>query len=59
MLYEIAEILEILVASFFEGEIKPKTARNPSPFDLLADPTSMKMAKEFSKIGDVKMRQVV
>jgi transcriptional regulator with XRE-family HTH domain len=58
-LYEIAELLEIPVASFFEGDTKPRTGRNPSPFDLLADPTSMRMAREFSKIGDMKTRRAV
>ena len=58
-LYEIAELLEVPVASFFEGDAKSKHAKNTSPFDLLADPTSMQMAQEFSKIADVKMRRAI
>jgi transcriptional regulator with XRE-family HTH domain len=58
-LYEIAELLEIPVASFFEGDTKLTTGRNASPFDLLTDPTSMRMAQEFSKIDNVKTRRAV
>jgi transcriptional regulator with XRE-family HTH domain len=58
-LYEIAELLGAPVASFFEAEIKSKTARKSSPFDLLADETSLRMVQEFSKIGDVKLRRAV
>jgi transcriptional regulator with XRE-family HTH domain len=58
-LYEIAEHLEAPVASFFESEAKSKTGRKPSPFDLLADPTSLRMVQEFSKLGDVKLRRAV
>ena len=58
-LYEIAEILEIPVTSFFEAQAKPKGVRKSSPFDLLADPTTLQMIREFSKIGDVRTRRAV
>jgi transcriptional regulator with XRE-family HTH domain len=58
-LYQIAELLEVPVTSFFEGEQKSKIFRGSSPFDLLDDPLSLKMALEFSKIGDHKTRRAV
>jgi transcriptional regulator with XRE-family HTH domain len=58
-LYQIAEILEVPLTSFFEGEEKFKTVRGSSPFDLLSDPLSLQMAVEFSKIGDLKTRRAV
>ena len=58
-LYQIAELLELPVTSFFEGEQKSKAFRGPSPFDLLNDPLSLKMALEFSKITDRDTRRAV
>ena len=58
-LYEIAEVLGAPVASFFEAEIKSKTARKSSPFDLLADEMSLRLVREFSKLGDIKLRRAV
>jgi transcriptional regulator with XRE-family HTH domain len=58
-LYEIAEILELPVTSFFEADTKSKNVRASSPFDLIADPMAMQMVREFSKIGDVKMRRAI
>jgi hypothetical protein len=45
------------VASFLESETKPKSGRNSFPFDLLADETSLRLVREFSKIGDVQLRR--
>jgi transcriptional regulator with XRE-family HTH domain len=58
-LYQIAEILEVPLTSFFGGEEKPKASRGSSPFDLLSDPLSLQMVVEFSKIGDLKTRRAV
>ena len=58
-LYQIAELLEVPVTSFFEEEQEPKTIAEPSLFDLLKDPLSLKMAEEFSKIGDKKIRRAL
>ena len=58
-LYEIAELLNAPIASFFEAERKPKTGRNSSPFDLLADETTLRLVREFSKLSDVKLRRAV
>ena len=58
-LYRIAEILEVPVTVFFEGEDKVKTPRTSSPFDYLSDPLTLRMAQEFSKLGDRKTRRAV
>jgi transcriptional regulator with XRE-family HTH domain len=58
-LYQIAELLEVPLKSLFEGEEKYKASRGASPFDLLNDPLSLRMAVEFSKIGDRKTRRAV
>jgi hypothetical protein len=47
------------LASLFGGEDERKKSRSTSPFDLLSDPLTMQMAKEFSKIGDNEMRRAV
>jgi transcriptional regulator with XRE-family HTH domain len=58
-LYEIAEILEVPLKSFFAGETQQKESRNPSPFDLLADAMTMNMAREFGKLTDNKTRRAI
>lgn len=58
-LYQIADILEVPVKSFFKGETKQPAYRHWSPFDLLADAMTMQMAREFAKIGDIKIRRAV
>jgi transcriptional regulator with XRE-family HTH domain len=58
-LHEIAGLLEVPVAALFGGEDKQKKSRGSSPFDLLSDPLTMQMAKEFSKIGDRDERRAV
>jgi transcriptional regulator with XRE-family HTH domain len=58
-LYQIAAILEMPVTAFFEGG-EPSTAlRNSSPYDLLADPVSLRMVQAFSEIADHKTRRAV
>lgn len=58
-LYRIAEVLEVPVTTFFDGEAKVKVARTPSPFDYLSDLLTLRMAREFSKLGDRKTRRAV
>jgi len=58
-LYQIAEILEVPLKSFFIGEAKQKDFRTPSPFDLLADAMTMQMAREFGKLTDNKTRRAI
>jgi transcriptional regulator with XRE-family HTH domain len=58
-LYEIAEIFEVPVKSFFGGETKEPASRKSSPFELLADAMTMQMVLEFGKISDSKLRRAV
>jgi transcriptional regulator with XRE-family HTH domain len=58
-LYQIADILEVPLKSFFVGEAKQKDFRTPSPFDLLADAMTMQMAREFGKMTDNKTRRAI
>jgi transcriptional regulator with XRE-family HTH domain len=58
-LYQIAEILEVPVTSFFAGETQQKESRASSPFDLLADGMTMQMAREFGKMTDNKTRRAI
>jgi hypothetical protein len=55
----LAEIFEVPVKSFFDGETKQPAFRNASPFDLLADALTMQLAREFRKISDRKTRRAV
>jgi transcriptional regulator with XRE-family HTH domain len=58
-LYEIAEILDVPLKSFFDGETQQNDSRNSSPFDLLADSMTMQMAREFGKMTDNKTRRAI
>jgi transcriptional regulator with XRE-family HTH domain len=58
-LYQIAEIFEVPVKSFFAGGPQQKDSHTSSPFDLLADALTMQMAREFGKIADNKTRRAV
>lgn len=58
-LYQIASILEVPVTAFFEGGDTQSNLRNSSPFDLLADPVSLRMVQAFSEIPDHKVRRAV
>jgi transcriptional regulator with XRE-family HTH domain len=58
-LYQIAALLEVPVTAFFEGGDTHSTSRNASPFDLLADPVSLRMVQAFSEIPDQKTRRAV
>jgi transcriptional regulator with XRE-family HTH domain len=57
-LYEIAEIFEVPLASFFEDGKSSATSRErQSPYALLDDPLTMQILKEFMKIEDKARRQ--
>ena len=58
-LYQIADLLELPVTSFFEGGAEQTASRKSSPFELLADATTLAMAREFAKIADVKIRRAI
>src|SRR6202451_3990930 len=58
-LYQIAALLEVPVTAFFEGGDTHATPRSGSPFDLLADPVSLRMVQAFSEISDQKTRRAV
>jgi transcriptional regulator with XRE-family HTH domain len=58
-LYGIADILEVPVAAFFEGGETKSKSRNSSPYDLLADPVSLRMVQAFSRISNSKARRAV
>jgi transcriptional regulator with XRE-family HTH domain len=58
-LYQIAEVLDVPVKSFFAGETKQNNFNTPSPFDLLADAMTMQLAREFGKMTDNKMRRAI
>jgi transcriptional regulator with XRE-family HTH domain len=58
-LYQIAALLEVPVTAFFEGGDSPAALRNSSPFDLLADPVSLRMVQAFAEIADLKTRRAV
>lgn len=58
-LYQIAALLEVPVTAFFEGGETQSTVRNSSPYDLLADPVSLRMVQAFAEIPDVKTRRAV
>jgi transcriptional regulator with XRE-family HTH domain len=57
-LYQIAEILEVPVTAFFEGE-KASRAGGASPFAMLAEPMTLQVLKEFSQIRDKGARRSV
>jgi transcriptional regulator with XRE-family HTH domain len=58
-LYQIAALLEVPVTAFFEGGDSPTALRNSSPFDLLADPVSLRLVQAFAEIADLKTRRAV
>jgi transcriptional regulator with XRE-family HTH domain len=58
-LYQIAALLEVPVTAFFEGGDTQANVRTASPFDLLADPVSLRMVQAFSEIPDQKTRRAV
>lgn len=58
-LYQIAGLLEVPVTAFFEGGETQTTVRNSSPYDLLADPVSLRMVQAFSELADQKTRRAV
>jgi transcriptional regulator with XRE-family HTH domain len=57
-LFEIAGIFEVPVKVFFESQ-KLSRVGHASPFDLLDDPMSLQMLREFSKVRDKDTRRSV
>jgi transcriptional regulator with XRE-family HTH domain len=57
-LFEIAGIFEVPVKVFFESQ-KLSRVGHASPFDLLDDPMSLQMLREFSGIRDKDTRRSV
>ncbi|HEX4409326.1 MAG TPA: helix-turn-helix transcriptional regulator [Xanthobacteraceae bacterium] len=61
-LYQIAALLEVPVTAFFEGgetQTGTRASAAASPYDLLADPVSLRMVQAFSEIADQKTRRAV
>lgn len=60
-LYQIAALLEVPVTAFFEGGDTHTSTRTAtaSPYDLLADPVSLRMVQAFSEISDQRTRRAV
>ena len=54
-LHQIAEVLEMPVTAFF-GEEAPTASAGSSPFHLLADQLSLRLVREFAKIGNRELR---
>lgn len=51
-LYQIGIVLDVPLMSFFEGAEKAASKKDASPFDLLADPLSLRLVQSFSEIAD-------
>ena len=58
-LYQIAEIFEVPVKSFFAGGPQQKDPHASSPFDLLADALTVQMVREFAKVTNNKTRRAI
>jgi|SRR3984885_4545864 len=56
-LFEISKILDVPLLSMFEGSKVPQSkGGRPSPFDLLADPLSLRLVEAFSEIAEPRTR---
>jgi transcriptional regulator with XRE-family HTH domain len=58
-LFQISTILGEPVTSFFHGSEAAVAPRNSSPFDLLADPQSLRLVQAFAKIQDRQARKAL
>jgi transcriptional regulator with XRE-family HTH domain len=58
-LYQIADVLEVQVFTFFEKEKVSNIPRQSSPYGLLDDAMSAQMLKEFAKIKERETRRLV
>jgi transcriptional regulator with XRE-family HTH domain len=56
-LFEISKILDVPLLSMFEGsKVVRSKADRPSPFDLLADPLSLRLVQAFAEIAEPRTR---
>jgi transcriptional regulator with XRE-family HTH domain len=58
-LFQISNILGVPLMSFFEGGETAISPRGASPFDLLADPQSLKLVQAFAEITNRRTRRAV
>ena len=58
-LFQIGAALGVPVTSFFEGGEVAILTKESSPFDLLADPQSLRLIQAFAGIPNRKTRQAV
>jgi transcriptional regulator with XRE-family HTH domain len=57
-LFEIARLFEVPMKIFFQAQ-KPPRSEHTSPFELLDDPMSLQMLREFAKVRDKDTRRSV
>jgi transcriptional regulator with XRE-family HTH domain len=58
-LFQIGTILGVPLMSFFEGAGAAPPRKGVSPFDMLADPLSLRLLTAFAKIPDSRIRRSV
>ena len=59
-LFEISKILDVSIVSMFRGTSAARSKGDPpSPFDLLADPLSLRLVSAFSEIAEPRMRHAL
>jgi transcriptional regulator with XRE-family HTH domain len=58
-LFQISNVLDVPLMSFFEGGDAATSSREASPFDLLADPQSLKLVQAFAEITNRRTRRAV
>jgi transcriptional regulator with XRE-family HTH domain len=58
-LYQISTILGVSVTSFFQGAASATREKATSPYDLLADPLSLRLIQSFSEISSRRAKSAV
>ena len=58
-LYQIGTVLDVSVMSFFKGAETAASKKDTTPFDLLADPLSLRLVQSFSEIASRRARSAV
>lgn len=58
-LFQIAELLEVPLMSFFSDEKPSRKTPTPGPFGLLDDPLTLQMLKEFTKVSHLETRRAL
>lgn len=56
-LFQISTILGVPLLSFFDGARRPSAAPRESPFDVIADPLSLRLLQAFARISHSRTRQ--